>query len=168
MPAAPPTDRVPDDELLRRAAAGDAQAFAELFRRRHPDVFRFALHLTGSAATAEDVVQDVFMIVARDGARYDAGRATVAAWLCGIARNLVRQRLERDRRLTPVDSADDGGPSAVDSGAVDPLAGLLRDERIKNCAVRCRRCPCRIGKPWCCATCRRCRMGTPRRRSDAR
>ena len=132
MPAAPPTDRVPDDELLTQAAAGDAQAFTELFRRRHPDVFRFALHITGSVATAEDVVQDVFMVVVRDGARYDAGRATVAAWLCGIARNLVRQRLERDRRLTPVDFADDGEPSAFDSGAVDPLAGLLRDERIEK------------------------------------
>ena len=132
MPAAPPTDRVPDDELLRQAAAGDAQAFTELFRRRHPDVFRFALHLTGSVATAEDVVQDVFMVVVRDGARYDAGRATVAAWLCGIARNFVRQRLERDRRLTSVDFADDGEPSAVDNGAADPLAGLLRAERIET------------------------------------
>jgi RNA polymerase sigma-70 factor (ECF subfamily) len=132
MPAAPPTDRVPDDELLRQATAGDARAFAELFRRRHPDVFRFALHLTGSVATAEDVVQDVFMVVVRDGARYDAGRATVAAWLCGIARNLVRQRLERDRRFTPVDFADDGEPSAVDSVALDPLAGLLRAERIET------------------------------------
>lgn len=132
MPAAPPTDRVPDDELLRQATAGDARAFAGLFRRRHADVFRFALHLTGSVAIAEDVVQDVFMVVVRDGARYDAGRATVAAWLCGIARNLVRQRLERDRRLTPVDFADDGGPSAIDNGAVDPLAGLLRAERIET------------------------------------
>jgi RNA polymerase sigma-70 factor, ECF subfamily len=132
MPAAPPTDRVPDDELLRQAAAGGAQAFTELFRRRHPDVFRFVLHLTGSVAIAEDVVQDVFMVVVRDGARYDAGRATVAAWLCGIARNLVRQRLERDRRLTPVDFADDGEPSAVDNGAVDPLAGLLRAERVET------------------------------------
>ena len=132
MPAAPPTDRVPDDELLRQAAAGDAQAFAELFRRRHPDVFRFALHLTGSVPTAEDVVQDVFMVVVRDGARYEPGRATVAAWLCGIARNFVRQRLERDRRLTTVDFADDGEPSAVDDGAADPLAGLLRAERIET------------------------------------
>jgi RNA polymerase sigma-70 factor (ECF subfamily) len=68
----------------------------------------------------------------RDGARYDAGRATVAAWLCGIARNLVRQRLERDRRLTPFDFGDDGEPSVVDSGAVDPLAGLLRAERVET------------------------------------
>jgi len=132
MSAAPPTDRVPDAELLRQAAAGDARAFTELFRRRHPDVFRFVLHLTGSVEIAEDVVQDVFMVVVRDGARYDAGRATVAAWLCGIARNLVRQRLERDRRLTPVDFADDGEPSAVDNGAVDPLADLLRAERVET------------------------------------
>jgi RNA polymerase sigma-70 factor, ECF subfamily len=132
MPAAPPTDRVPDDELLGHATAGDAQAFAELFRRRHPDVFRFALHMTGLASTAEDVVQDVFMVVMRDGARYDAGRGTVASWLCGIARNCVRQRLDRDRRLTPVDFADDGEPSAVDHGSVDPLARLLRTERIET------------------------------------
>jgi RNA polymerase sigma-70 factor (ECF subfamily) len=132
MPAAPPTDRVPDDELLRQSTAGVAQAFAELFRRRHLDVFRFAVHMTGSASMSEDIVQEVFLAVMRDGARYDAGRATVAAWLCGIARNLVRQRLERDRRLTPVDFADNGEPSAVDNGAVDPLAGLLRAERIEK------------------------------------
>ena len=132
MPAVPPTDRVPDDELLTQAAGGDAQAFAELFRRRHSDVFRFALHITGSVATAEDVVQDVFMVVVRDGARYEAGRATVAAWLCGIARNLVRQRLERDRRLTSVDFADDGEPSRVDDGSPDPLSGMLRAERIET------------------------------------
>ena len=132
MPAAPPTDRVPDDELLRHASTGDAQAFTELFRRRHPDVFRFAMHLTGSVPTAEDVVQEVFMVVVRDGARYDAGRATVAAWLCGIARNFVRQRLERDRRLTSVDFADDGEPSGVDHGSPDPLADMLRAERIET------------------------------------
>jgi RNA polymerase sigma-70 factor (ECF subfamily) len=132
MPAAPPTDRVPDDELLRQAAGGDAPAFAEVFRRRHPDVFRFALHMTGSVSTAEDVVQDVFMVVARDAARYDAGRATVAAWLCGIARNVVRRRIEQDRRLTPVDFAADGESAAIDNGAVDPLVGLLRAERIEK------------------------------------
>ena len=132
MPAAPPTDRVPDDGLLTQAAAGDERAFAEFFRRHHPGVFRFVLHMTGSASTADDVVQDVFMVVVRDGARYDAGRATVAAWLCGIARNFVRQRLERDRRLTFSDFADDSEPSAVDPVSIDPLAGLLRAERIET------------------------------------
>jgi len=132
MAAAPSTDRIPDDELLRQASAGEATAFSELFRRRHPDVFRFALHMTGSVATAEDVVQDVFMIVMRDAARYEAGRATVAAWLCGIARNCVRQRLEKDRRLTSVDFADEGEPEPDGDGPQDPLADLLRAERIET------------------------------------
>ena len=130
MAAAPPTNRVPDDELLARAAAGDAQAFAELFRRRQSDVFRFAAHMTGSAAAAEDVVQDVFVAVMRDAARYEAGRATVAAWLCGIARNCVRQRLERDRRLTSVDFGDDRAAVPDAGGPQDPLTDLLRAERI--------------------------------------
>lgn len=131
MPFAPPTDRVPDDELLRQAAAGGTQAFAELFRRRQPDVFRFALHMTGSVSTAEDIVQDVFLAVIRDGARYEAGRATVAAWLCGIARNFVRQRLERDRRLTPLGADEGSGPPAGDGWPADPLSGLLRAERVE-------------------------------------
>ena len=130
MAAALPTDRVPDDELLAKVASGDATAFTDLFRRRQPDVFRFAVHMTGSAATADDVVQEVFLAVMRDAGRYEAGRATVAAWLCGIARNCVRQRLKRDQRLTPVDFGDGRAPEPVDGGPADPLAGLLRAERI--------------------------------------
>lgn len=130
MAAAPPTDRVPDDDLLARVAAGDASAFTDLFRRRQRDVFGFAVHMTGSAATAEDVVQDVFLVVMRDAGRYQAGRATVAAWLCGIARNCLRQRLERDRRLTSIEFSDGREFAPGAAGPTDPLAGLSRAERI--------------------------------------
>ena len=131
MTAAPLTDRVPDDELLARVAAGDAAAFTDLFRRRQPDIFRFGVHMTGSAATADDVVQEVFLVVMREAGRYEAGRGTVTAWLCGIARNCVRQRLDRDRRLTSVDFANVVREPASDAGGpMDPLAGLLRAERV--------------------------------------
>ena len=130
MAAAPLTDRVPDDELLTSVAAGDASAFTELFRRRQADVYRFAVHMTGSVATSEDVVQDVFLVVMRDATKYEAGRATVVAWLCGIARNCVRQRLDRDRRLTSLDVGDGREPAADAGGPADPLADLLRTERI--------------------------------------
>ena len=132
MSVEPLTDRVPDDELLRQTAAGSQRAFAELFRRFHPVVFRFALHMTGSVSTADDVVQDVFLIVMRDAARYEAGRAAVAAWLCGIARNCVRQRMERDRRLTPLELSDDRAPASDGNGLTDPLTSLLRAERIES------------------------------------
>jgi RNA polymerase sigma-70 factor (ECF subfamily) len=91
------SDLLPDEELLPRIAAGDTRAFTMLFRRRQGEVYRFALHMTASRSIAEDVTQDVFLAVMRDASRYDAARATVTAWLCGIARNYVRRRLERDR-----------------------------------------------------------------------
>jgi RNA polymerase sigma-70 factor (ECF subfamily) len=132
MSAEPLTDRVPDDELLRQTAAGSQPAFAELFGRLHPLVYRFALHMTGSVSTADDVVQDVFLVVMRDAARYQAGRAAVAAWLCGIARNCVRQRMERDRRLMPLDLSDERALASDDVGRTDPLSGLIRAERIES------------------------------------
>jgi RNA polymerase sigma-70 factor (ECF subfamily) len=119
-------DAVADQRLLERIAAGEADAFASLFRRRRAEVYRFALHMTGSTATAEDVAQEVFLAVMRDAHRYDASRATVVAWLCGITRNQVRRRLERDRFLQPL---DDNAASVAD-GSRDPLSALAQAERI--------------------------------------
>lgn len=91
-----------DDQLLPKIAAGDRNAFAALFRRRQGDVYRFALHMTGSAAMAEDVTQDVFVAVMTDAGRFDPGRGSVTAWLCGVARNHARRRLERERPGEPI------------------------------------------------------------------
>lgn len=118
-----------DDILIARIATGDADAFATMFRRRQSDVYRFVVHMTGLPTLAEDVTQDVFVIVMREAARYQPGRSTVAAWLCGIARNCARQRLERDRGLTAMwdESADTEELPAVHP---DPLGDLTRAERL--------------------------------------
>jgi len=100
---------VSDDALVVRIAAGDRGAFAALFRRRHSDVYRVALLMTGRPAVAEDVTQDVFLAVMHEAHRYEPGRSTVAAWLCGIARNQARRRLERDSRVVPLNEGDESG-----------------------------------------------------------
>ena len=128
------SDQVEDVALIGRVAAGDAEAFAELFRRRHGQIYRFALHMTASPSIAEDVTQDVFLAVMSDAARYDAraGRASVAAWLCGIARNHVRRRAERDRRLQPLDDGgEDEGVDGVLAVEADALGDLTRAESIQ-------------------------------------
>ena len=124
----PTTDRVPDDELVRRTAAGDADAFGALYRRRRPDVFRFALHMTGDETVAEDVVQDAFMTVMRDAGRFNPGRGAVTPWVCGIAKNHLRQRLARDRRLEPL--AHDEEPAAQ-TVVADALGELIRAEKVE-------------------------------------
>ena len=119
-----------DEALMPRIAAGDAAAFAELFRRRRGDVYRFALHMTGSPAAAEDIAQDVFMTVMRDAGRFEPTRGGVPAWLCGIARNFIRRKFERDRGLQAL-SLDDGGPDPdIPPVVEDPLGDLTRAERI--------------------------------------
>jgi RNA polymerase sigma-70 factor (ECF subfamily) len=121
---------VSDEVLLRRIASGDADALAELFRRRQQAIYRFVLHLTGSASLADDVTQDVFVAVIRDAARFDVGRAAVQAWLFGIARNFVRRRLSVEKGEAPLDADDDanGGPVITP----DPIADLTTAERIES------------------------------------
>src|ERR1044071_8790124 len=74
-----------DETLLRLMRAGDTEAFAELYDRRQAGVYRFALRMSGSPSIAEDVTQDVFMALMRDGNAYDSVRGSVAAYLYGIA-----------------------------------------------------------------------------------
>jgi RNA polymerase sigma-70 factor (ECF subfamily) len=119
-------DNEPDETLLQRVADGDRTAMSVLFRRRQQNVYRFALHLTGSPAVADDVTQDVFVAVIRDAGKFEAGRS-VPAWLCGIARNFVRRRLAAERDVEPIDDEAAGTLRAVDP---DPLGDLTQAEEL--------------------------------------
>jgi RNA polymerase sigma-70 factor (ECF subfamily) len=119
-----------DDELMAAVGRGDPAAFAALFGRRKGDVYRFALHMTGSPAAADDITQDVFLTVMRDAVRFEAGRATVVAWLCGIARNYARRRSARELTLTPLPDEPDGPAARLPAVDPDPVAEIARAERI--------------------------------------
>ena len=99
-----------DDGLLRRMMAGDEDAFTLLYRRRHPAIFRFALHMCGNVAVAEDVTQEVFMTLIREARRFDPARGSLAGFLLGVARNHLRRHWEQDRRSVALqDDADELG-----------------------------------------------------------
>jgi RNA polymerase sigma factor (sigma-70 family) len=79
--------------------------FTGLYRRYSLDVFRFALHLSGNRAQAEDIAAETFARawVARDQIRV----GTVKAYLLMIARNLYRDQMkERAGRSDPGDAAE--------------------------------------------------------------
>lgn len=114
-----------DSELLRAMLAGDEEALAALYRRWHRGVYQFALQMCGSRALAEDVTQEVFMVLIRDGHTFDSSRGSLSAFLIGIARNQVLRRLRRERFYVSMDEDSQG--DATTNQAPDTLAGPLDD-----------------------------------------
>src|ERR671912_444070 len=100
-----------DNELLRLMLAGDEEALAQLYRRRQASVYRFALQMSGSKSIAEDVTQEVFLFLMREGHVFDPARGSVSAFLLGVARNHVLRRLRVEHQLTPMgEDFDDDAP----------------------------------------------------------
>jgi len=106
-----------DEDLMRRTAQGDREAFAAIYRRHHALVFRFARLMIGSTEAAEDVVQEVFLGVMRSAARYDPSRSTLTTYLYGAARHQVRRRLLRDRLFVSLDDGPGLGQACGRPGA---------------------------------------------------
>lgn len=122
-----------DVRLLAEIVAGGEQAFVELYRRRHQDVYRFAFAMARSRSFAQDVMQEVFLNVLENASRFDAAKGSVRAWLFGCARYVTLDRLRLERRWT-----DDMPP---DRAAVDGDERLLADQRIERLHAAIARLP---------------------------
>jgi RNA polymerase sigma-70 factor, ECF subfamily len=125
----PPWNMQPELTLFARMRQGDEEAFAALYRRHKDAVYRFALLRTGSAAQAADVTQETFLHLMTRPEQYDAARGSIAAWLCGVARNLARRETgAREDATDPEQMAGDGAcaPALVDDHG--PAERLLASE----------------------------------------
>jgi len=93
----------PDLALVRRAVAGDYGAFEELVARHDRSLYTLARRIVGSAADAEEVVQETLLSVVEHLGDF-AGQSTFRTWLVRIATNHALKVLRR-RRTHPVVSA---------------------------------------------------------------
>ena len=122
-----------DSELLRLMLTGDEEAFTVLYRRRQGGIYRFALQMSGSKSIAEDVTQEVFLFLMRDGRVFDPSKGAVSAFLFGVARNYVLRRLRTEHLLAPLgDDSDDDAVFSQPSADMCPLEDLTRAETIES------------------------------------
>lgn len=129
----PHKDDLNDFELLRSMLAGDEEALSVLYRRRQGSIYRFALQMSGSKTIAEDVTQEVFLFLMRDGHLFDPAKGTVSAFLLGVARNYVLRRLRVEQHLAPLgDDFEDDGQMPHPSSEICPLEDLTRAETIES------------------------------------
>lgn len=123
------------EALLRRAVAGDEEAFRALYRQLSGPIYRFALHMSGNEGVAEEVTQEAFLVLVRDPGRYDPGRATLKAFLYGVARNHTLRALEKESHFAPFsDPGEEAAGELAGPGISTPLSDasddLLRREQI--------------------------------------
>ena len=121
-----------DGDLLRLLSGGDEQAFLEFYRKHQGVVYRFALQMSGKTEIAEEVTQDVFVVVMNSGKRYDSERGSVAAFLYGIARNFVLRALERERPYLTVLDDPTGDYSGKVAAEQDLFGDFAQNERLET------------------------------------
>ena len=119
-----PLRSLSDSGLLRRMRRGEEDAFGVLYGRYSRPVYRFVLHMTGKQESAEEITQETFLVLIRRPQDYNPERGSVAAWLLGIARMLVRRIEQPTRRLESIEDFGEWPASC------DVLNDLTRRETV--------------------------------------
>lgn len=118
--------------LARRAAEGDAEAFARLYRVLHPVVWRYVGRRVAGRADVEDLVSRTFTRMVEHVHRFDPARGNVRAWALGIARNAIIDHLRAQHgRGVEADAVE-----RLADAALDPAGALEADERDAELRTR--------------------------------
>jgi RNA polymerase sigma-70 factor (ECF subfamily) len=126
-----PQATTPEQLIRAIATRGDRLAFTALFERFAPRVKAYVMKLGLDAGSAEEVAQEALLLVWRKAGQYDPERASAAAWIYTIARNLRIDAARRARLAMPMaDPADEPAPAP-------PADAILAAEerRIRVCAA---------------------------------
>ncbi len=98
-----PTSFQDDASLLLLVQRGDEHAMAMLFDRYSGVVYSVALRVLRDPASAEDVLQEIFMQIWRSPEGFIATRGSLGGWLAVVSRNRSIDALRRKRPTQPVD-----------------------------------------------------------------
>jgi RNA polymerase sigma-70 factor, ECF subfamily len=96
-----------DAELLELSLAGEESAFPVLYERLKTGIFRYAFYMTNSRTSAEEVTQEVFISLFKEGRNYREEKGEVAGFAFGIARNFIRRIERRERPYSPLPANKD-------------------------------------------------------------
>jgi len=107
-----PTQPTPHDDaaLLARVQRGDEQAMALLFDRYSKIVYSVALRVLRDAASAEDVLQEIFMQIWRNPVSFVAARGSLGGWLAVVTRNRSIDALRRKKPTEQVEEMQLASP----------------------------------------------------------
>lgn len=114
--------------VIERIKKGDAESFTYLYERYRDRVYGFAYRMLGVQSTAEDVTQEVFLVIIQHPEKYQQARGSMLTFLCSIARNNILNRFRR-RSYEVEDNFDEDELGLIrDDYEINPLSSLLEQE----------------------------------------
>lgn len=124
-----------DEALMLRFAGGDVLAFETLYRRHELKVWRYFYRSVSNQATADDLLQEVWMAVSQAARRYQPS-ARFTTWLFTLAHHRLVDAYRRARPLQSLDVAHVDGVAWLDklpaAASVDPANQI---ESSQNMAI---------------------------------
>ena len=102
-----------DRAVLVRLADGELDALEELYDRYKTMAYSIAYRITNDTTLAEDVVQDAFLGVWRNAARYVEGRGSVKTWLLAIVHHRAIDAVRRRRPTAELPDLELPPPAAL-------------------------------------------------------
>jgi RNA polymerase sigma-70 factor (ECF subfamily) len=127
-------EQLSDEELMEAYQRGDSRAFERLLKKHRRPVYNFINRQVGHQATAEDLMQEVFLRVIKGAPTYQK-QAKFTTWVYTIARNLCvdHSRRAKHRKAAsldqPLGGRDDSGKERSTMGEMVADRGAQVDRQ---------------------------------------
>lgn len=136
-----PASLTPPDSSRRSALQGaliatgmqDREAFKLLYQLTAAKLFGICLRICGERQAAEDVLQEVYVIIWRRAPSFDAARASPITWMATIARNRAIDWKRANNRFAP--AAGEGGSGPAYDPADDAIPAdqaMIRQQEVQQ------------------------------------
>ena len=93
-------------QLVALVAQGDSRAFAELAQRHLPAIETYATRILADQTAAQDIAQETLLVLWQRSSEFKPEKARLTTWLHRVAHNRCIDLLRRQKRETPMPSAD--------------------------------------------------------------
>lgn len=124
-----------DEDLLKRIAEGDQEAFLALYDRFAPRVYGLVVKVMGRRPEAEDVMQDVMWEAWNRAARYDPNLGSPTTWLLLMARSRAIDAIRKMRAAAEAVAErarrDDAEPAPGGDDPADLASANVADRRLR-------------------------------------
>jgi len=120
-----------DQNLWKRIADGDIEAFDRFYRENAQSLYRFFRHMVGNVSVAEDLTQETFVEIWKRPQGVDPERGSLRAYLFGVARKKASEWWRTRKPTDGLDEAEQACDSSETASIVgDAFARLPAEQRM--------------------------------------